>query len=233
MGSVFAEPFFEMRDCPSVRKLAEHFADPILSTQPCSQEFFFTRSSLDPPTAAGAVPKKSRFKKELMDEPSVAVVVLDSAVGRLLDYSIPPDLQAMVKPGVRVFVPVKSTLRVGTVHTLKHHSEFSLAPIASLASEKSVVSEELFTLASWISKYWAAPLHTVMKLILPPSIRADMQEKRQLFVKPLLSRPEMADLYIKANGSPQAKIIEILLKVPQGMLASELLEKAAVSSSPL
>jgi len=168
-----------------------------------------------------------------MDQPRIAAVVLDSGLDKLLDYSIPPELEGRVHPGMRVQVPVRNSLRSGTVHSLKSSSEFRLQPIASLSSEKPLVSEELFALAVWISKYWACPLGKAIRLVLPPPVRSGMEEKRQLFVKPLLSRPDLAALCAKKPEAPQSKLIEVLLQSPKGVLLSELLEKSGVSRSPL
>jgi len=59
-----------------------------------------------------------------------------------------------------------------------------------------------------------------------------MEEKRQLFVQSLLSRPQLAEVCAKYRGA-QAKILEVLLKYPQGILLTELLEKAETSRSPV
>jgi primosomal protein N' (replication factor Y) len=59
-----------------------------------------------------------------------------------------------------------------------------------------------------------------------------MEEKRQLFVKPLRSKSELADLCRERPG-PQAQVLEMVLQHPKGILLSELLEKAQVSRSPV
>lgn len=168
-----------------------------------------------------------------MESHRFAVVVLDQAIDKTLDYTIPDHLLGKAQVGVRVIVPVKKTLRSGTIFGLKNASEFkNVQPIADLSSEKPLITSDLFALASWISKYYVSPLHKIIKLILPPSIRKGMEEKRQLFVKPLLSRPELANLCRQKPG-PQAAILEVVLQYPKGILLSELLEKASVSRSPI
>ncbi len=169
-----------------------------------------------------------------MDHNRFASVILDTAIDKPLDYTIPDGLEGKIYPGVRVEVPVKGHLRLGTVFVLKKTSPFEkVLAIAALASEKSLISEDLFSLGVWMSRYYGAPLYRILKLFLPISIRRSMEEKRQLFVRPLLSRPEMAALCEKKRRTSQATLLDILLKHPKGILLSELLEKAGVSKSPL
>lgn len=167
-----------------------------------------------------------------MDKFGFAAVVLDSAIDKPLDYAIPESLQEKAKPGVRVMVPVRGHLRPGTIYFLKEKAEIAaVQPIAEISSEKPLISEDLFALANWISKYYCAPMRRVIKLMLPPSVRKGMEAKRQLFVKPLLSRPQMAELCKKSPS--QAAVLEVLLMHPKGILLTELLEKAGVSRSPV
>lgn len=163
-------------------------------------------------------------------------VILDGGLDKPLDYSIPLDFQEKIKQGARVVVPVRGKPRYGTVFELKKSSTFSsVKPILTLFSEETLVSEELFKLAKWISKYYCAPLGNVIRLMLPPSVRRGMEEKRQLYIKPLLSRPQLLALCEKKRQqrSSQADVLEILLAHPKGILLSELLEKSKASRSPV
>jgi len=168
-----------------------------------------------------------------MEEPRVAAVVLDSAIDRLLEYAIPDNLAGKIEPGVRVQVPVRKTLKAGTVFSLKTSSEFSLQPIAALSSEKPLISKELFHLAIWMSRYYATPLRKIFRLFLPPAVRRGMEEKKQLFVRPLLSRASLAELCASEKSHAQRQILDVLLKHPKGILLSQLLEEAGVSRSPI
>ncbi|MBS0615850.1 MAG: primosomal protein N' [Verrucomicrobia bacterium] len=169
-----------------------------------------------------------------MENYRFASVALDDALNRLLDYEIPESFLGKVVPGMRVKVPVRKTFRLATVVKLKIKPEVAkVALIQELLSSKSLISDELGELAQWMSRYYCAPHRKVLQLFLPAPIRGSMEEKKQLFVKPLLSRPQMAELAEKKRGSAQSKVLDILLKNPQGILLTDLLNQAEVSRSPV
>jgi primosomal protein N' (replication factor Y) len=168
-----------------------------------------------------------------MEQHCFASVVLDNALDKALDYSIPLHLAKKIAIGVRVIVPLRSNLRHGTVFDLKPTSEIAnIQPIADLASDKALIERDLFQLIHWISKYYGAPLRKTLSLILPPSVRKGMEEKKQLYIKSLVSRPELAALCLK-KSPPQVAVLEVMLKHPGGILLTELLEKSNVSRSPV
>ncbi len=169
-----------------------------------------------------------------MEDYRFASVILDVGIDKLLDYKIPPHLK--VTPGMRIKVPVRGYLREGTIFELKQTTPFAkVKEIAEIISSNALVSEELFRLIRFVSRYYCAPLTKIMKFILPPSVRKGMEEKRQLQVTSLLSKNALLELcQEKRLSSPsQAAILDVLLMHPKGVLLSELLEKSGVSRSPI
>lgn len=76
-----------------------------------------------------------------------AAVILDNAIDKFLDYEIPDELLALAKPGVRVLVPVRGSLRKGTIFSLKEKADFPrVKKIEKLDSEEPLVSSDLFLL---------------------------------------------------------------------------------------
>ncbi len=163
-----------------------------------------------------------------------AGVVLDEAIDKELDYLIPENLSQRANIGTRVLVPLRSSMRKGTILSTRAQSAFpNVKPIAEILSETPLVSHELLELAKWISDYYASPLQRVLRLFLPPTIRKDMKAKQQLFVTSNYSRPELVDYCTSIRGKKeaQAKILDALLLKPKGILLSELLEETKVSRS--
>lgn len=162
-------------------------------------------------------------------------VILDGAIDKLLDYSIPAHLKGKVDPGMRVLVPVKNSLRKGTIFSLHSHSHASLKPISELLSEKALLPPDLMQLASWMATYYITPLRKIIQIMLPPAVRQGKKEKKQLYIRSLYSQNQLRALCeeIRINYPPQAAIIDTLLYAPQGLFLSELLEKANVSKSPI
>jgi primosomal protein N' (replication factor Y) len=164
-----------------------------------------------------------------MENPLYAAVFVDVALDKPLDYAIPPDCQ--IKPGSRVKVLLQKRLCTGTVVEIKNTTDSKKTESIQELFPDSIPAD-LLELGLWISRYYCAPLFKVIKLLLPPPIRKGMEEKKQLFVKSLLSRPELAEICANERGA-KAKILEVLLQNPKGILLTELLEKASTSRSPV
>ncbi|MBI3236530.1 MAG: DEAD/DEAH box helicase family protein, partial [Chlamydiales bacterium] len=98
-----------------------------------------------------------------------------------------------------------------------------------------LLPKEFFHLASFLSQYYATPLAKVLKVMLPSSLRKNIKAKEQLFIKPLLSRPQMQTRCetLRLTSQSQAKVLEVLLKYPKGALLSILLEETKGSESPI
>ncbi len=168
--------------------------------------------------------------------PRFASVILDDAIDQSLDYLIPPHLERLASPGIRVKVHVRNSERSGTILSIKSSTEISkVQSILELISETPFIAPDLFQLAEWMAKYYACSLRKVLKSILPPSIRGKVQYKEQLFVKSTLSQNALVTLCENLRNSYplQAQIIDVLLKNPKGILLSELIEKSQTSRSPI
>jgi primosomal protein N' (replication factor Y) len=175
--------------------------------------------------------------QKMTDTPlTIAEVVIDDALDRPLDYRIPEALIGKVLSGMRVKVPVRNSQRQGTVIGLKAISPFAkLQQIAEILSDKAHVAGELFHLAEWISHYYCTPLRKVLKTVLPPSVRGKARAKEQFLVKSNIPIQQLASACeeLRKSHPMQALALDAVLKAPQGILLSRLLETAQVSRSPI
>ncbi len=165
-----------------------------------------------------------------------ASVILELAIHKTLDYRIPDALQGMVCRGSRVMVPVRGTPRVGYVFELKDKAEVSrVMPISELLSPEPLLTPELFELAVWMASYYCTPLATVLKTLLPSSVRGKAKEKQQLYVMRAKTRDQLADIcrQLRAKSPAQASVLDVMLQVRRGMLLTELLEEAETSQAPI
>ena len=165
-----------------------------------------------------------------------ATILLDQGIDKPLDYLVTEEFLSHIAVGSRVLVPLQKNQRKGTVIALKKTSAIArVQPISKLLSKTSLISSSLFKLAKWMSHYYGCPLRKAFKMLFPASIRNNTQAKEQLFVK-RLHPPQKLKTFLEKVRIPfpsQAKILDILIKKPQGLLLSELLEKANVSKSPV
>lgn len=165
-----------------------------------------------------------------------ASVILDLSLDKALDYGIPENLEAQVKRGKRVEVPLKGFLRKGYIYEIKESPSYpKVQPIAKILTEDEVITDELFELAIWISRYYCAPLSQVLKVMLPSSVRKEIKPKQQLFVMRAKTREELKTICenLRSKSPAQASVLDVLLNVQKGVLLTELLEQTLGSKSPV
>lgn len=165
-----------------------------------------------------------------------ASIILELAIDKTLDYSIPISMVESLKRGMQVEVSVRGVKRRGYVFAIKEGTTiFKVLPIEAIVSEHELISEELFELALWISKYYYTPLSFVIKSMLPGSIRKHIEPKEQLFVSRNKTRQELKNYIenIRNSYSKQADILDIMLLQSKGIFLSELIEKSKSSRSPV
>ena len=166
-----------------------------------------------------------------------ASVILDQAVGRTLDYGIPDDTAETAVVGSRVMVPLRSRSSYGYILEVKETSTFaSVKAIERVCSDGALITGELLQLALWVATYYCAPLHKVLKALLPAPVRKEKQQhKEQLFVRRCATRKQLQSYCVDHRGRhpSQVAILDIMLKVQKGLLLTELLEKSGCSRSPV
>lgn len=170
------------------------------------------------------------------NNPTVASIVLDSALDKPLDYLIPEELYGKIVKGMRVEIPVRGKTCQGTVFEIKKQSEFPhLKPIIKPLGSSEALTSDLFELAKWMAKYYGAPLHLVMRSMLPINVRKDTGHKEQLFVTRAKTREELQEAIplIRQRAPAQATLLEVMLQATKGLLLTQLLEEADANRSSL
>lgn len=165
-----------------------------------------------------------------------ASVILDRAVNKPLDYAIPDSLRGKIKPGLRVKVPIKNKEHKGTILALLKTSSYPiLKPIIEVLNDQDVLCPDLFELANWMSRYYCTPLTKTLSAILPSSVRKDLSEKSQYFVKSALSKGKLIEHCeeIRLKSPKQAAVIDIMLAHPKGLFLSQLIELDGITKSPI
>ena len=167
-------------------------------------------------------------------KPPYVRVIIDRAIQRELDYSVPETLAHRIGVGSRVRVPFRDRSALATVlATLEQSSAKGIRPIEALVGDAPVVSERLLELAKWMSAYYCCPLETVMRSLLPQVIRrAEIGWKKQLVVHPrAIDRTEIEKLQRRAPR--QAELLEAVAKLEKPVLAATLLRQTSLDSQAL
>ena len=162
-------------------------------------------------------------------------VIVDRAIHRELDYSLPENLAARVGVGSRVRVPFRDKSALATVVAIPEQSEAKgIRPIEAIIGDAPVLSEQLLELARWIGTYYCCPIETVMRSMLPQVIRrAEVGWKKQLFVQPARSIDPSEIEKLRRRAPRQAELLEAISKLEKPIRAAELLRQTSLDNQTL
>lgn len=166
----------------------------------------------------------------------VALVFLDVAIDKPLRYGIPKSLESRLSIGMRVQVTLRGrVVKALVIDIISNDSSLPLQPVISIESPDIVVSKDLFKLAEFISAYYATSLRKVFHIIVPSTLRTNIREKQQFFVQRRISCKKMVSLCanLRQSAPSQAKVLDILVNFPKGLLATELLAKSGCQRNSL
>src|SRR5438128_2464573 len=170
-----------------------------------------------------------------MAKPTYARIIIDRAIHRELDYSVPETLTERVGVGSRVRVPFRDKSALGTVVAVLEESKVEgIRPIEALVGEGPILSEQLLELAKWIGAYYCCPIETVMRSMLPQVIRrAEVGWKKQLFVQPghKIDNDEFEKL--RKRAPRQAELLETISRLDAPIRAAQLLRRTSLDNQTL
>ena len=152
-------------------------------------------------------------------------VLLDQNLAKPLDYAVPSELWGRVEVGMRVEVPLKTTLKKGTISKIKQESRWAtVKPIERLLSTEGELSDTQWKLAHWIAKYYCAPLQRVLKLFIPVNVRKEVKEKTQIFLRVAKTHDECIGAIeeMRLKNPKQADVLERILSADKGIYLADL-----------
>src|SRR5438876_1349647 len=162
-------------------------------------------------------------------------VIVDRAIHRELDYSVPESLAERVGVGSRVRVPFRDKSALATVVAVPEQSEAKgIRPIEAIIGDAPILSEQLLELAKWIGTYYCCPIETVMRSMLPQVIRrAEVSWKKQLFVQPGRNIDQGEIEKLRRRAPRQAELLEAIAKLEKPVRAAELLRQSSLDNQTL
>jgi len=170
-----------------------------------------------------------------MMKPNYVRVIIDRAIQREFDYSVPETLADRIGIGSRVRVPFRDKSALATVLAVLEQSDAKgIRPIEALVGEAPAISESLLELAKWMGAYYCCPLETVMRSLLPQVIRrAEVGWKKQLVVQPLAKIDIEKIDNLRKRAPRQAELLEAIAKLETPMPAAQLLRKTSLDNQTL
>src|SRR5438067_3906732 len=162
-------------------------------------------------------------------------VIIDRAIHRELDYSVPESLAEQVGVGSRVRVPFRDKSALATVVAALAHSEAEgIRPIEAVIGDAPILSEQLLELARWIGVYYCCAIETVMRSLLPQVIRrAEVGWKKQLFVQPARKIAQAEFEKLRRRAPRQAELLEAISNLENPIRAAELLRQTSFDNQTL
>ncbi len=121
-----------------------------------------------------------------------ATVILPIAIRKEYTYSVPSELEDLVRFGVRVEVSFgKNKLYAGIIQEV-HEADpgYKTKPILSVIDEVPVVTQRQLRLWKWISNYYACTLGEVMNAALPSGLK--LMGETRIILSSLYDENEMA-----------------------------------------
>jgi len=162
-------------------------------------------------------------------------VIVDRAIHRELDYSVPENLAGRVGVGSRVRVPFRDKSALATVVAIPEQSEAKgIRPIEAMIGDAQILSEQLLELARWMGAYYCCAIETVVRSLLPQVIRrAEVGWKKQLFVQPARNSAEAEFEKLRRRAPRQAELLEAISKLENPIRAAELLRQTSFDNQTL
>ncbi|WP_325108699.1 replication restart helicase PriA [Luteolibacter pohnpeiensis] len=107
-----------------------------------------------------------------------ARVLIDGPSELVFDYAIPVGLD--VKPGCRVRVPLRKKSSIGTVLSVvsADQFEFAVRELEALIDPEPLITPVLLKTADWIANYYGCSIESVIRSVLPESVRTEEHSAR-------------------------------------------------------
>jgi len=157
---------------------------------------------------------------------------------KLLHYKVPEDLQASIRPGSLVEVPILNRLQPGLVLEVGAVADVPLAKLKNVAAvmqDYPALTPDLLALAKWMHGYYAARMESVFEAMIPGAVRdgTRLKEEKYLAAAGTPTADELAALHRKAPQ--QARTYDFLKQqfqpVKKALVLSRLHVTAAVVSA--
>ncbi len=137
--------------------------------------------------------------------PFVDVSINISQIDQSYTYRVPPEFEAVIKPGSLVLVPFGSRLAQGVVLGENAAPDFEdIKDIIEPLSEEQVLTDQQLALAQWLSVHTLAPLGACVGLMIPIGLsrRADVLYR--------LRDIEINDVLLAGLSPAQKRLVQLL-----------------------
>lgn len=165
--------------------------------------------------------------------PQIASIVPELYIEKTFDYLVPESMQNLQK-SARVLIPFGSRTLYGYVLACKEQSAHAkLKEIKGFAKIPYPLTQDLFDLALWMSRYYLTPLSQVLKILLPSAVKKDSKGRTQIRLRKNKTQQELIDFCLenREKAPQQVALVEYMLQKKSAPFLSEAVEALAISPS--
>ncbi len=106
------------------------------------------------------------------EKPLYAEVAVPLPVKKIFDYLVPPELRAVVRPGMRVRVPFGKRILVGCCVGLKDRSGIpGVRNVLAVVDREAVIDRRMLRLTRWLADYYFCSWGEAIRAACPPLLR--------------------------------------------------------------
>ncbi len=146
----------------------------------------------------------------------IARVLIDGPSELVFDYAIPAELPVVA--GCRVRVPIRQKTTSGTVLSVTPPVEtgFAVRELVSLIDPEPLVTPVLLRVARWIADYYGSSIESVIRSILPESVRTEDNSAKTRRIATATENPDPEKIAKLEKRAPRQHAILTLLLHAQG-----------------
>ncbi|HWE03327.1 MAG TPA: DEAD/DEAH box helicase, partial [Tepidisphaeraceae bacterium] len=145
-----------------------------------------------------------------------AAVAIEQSIDRTLDYAIPAKLVNAVRVGQRVRVPLGKNNRPAHGYVISIHPTSGYPRIKRLFNiddERVLITPRLMELSRWMSRYYCAPLGTVLETVLPSAVRKKTGIGYSQMIRLAVGRERVQEILEKTRAPKRRSILARLLQL--------------------
>ncbi len=169
------------------------------------------------------------------EDVAVATVVFSESPHGPYDYRIPDPIRDVLKPGMRVHVPLgkrrKPMTGWCTQTKLGSSAKQTLRDVTQVLDDEPLCDPSLVRLVLWMSHYYQAPAGQVFDALIPSSVRANAGTRERTYFTP--DRSMLDDSVIESLPKKQQAVMRFLIAAGRPMTAAQLMVEAECTQDPV
>ena len=145
-----------------------------------------------------------------------AAVAIEDSLDKLLDYAVPARLASLIRVGQRVRVPLGRNNRPahGYVIAINDTTAYpKIKPLLNIDDERVLLAPPMMQLARWMSRYYCAPLGTVIDSVIPSAVKKKVGLGYLHMVRLIKPREEIQAILEKTKAVKRRTLLAHLLQL--------------------